>query len=68
MLVEVKTKRGLRFGLPQEMVNWQKQQKLRLLARWLEQHYPRRVIRVDVVAVNLEPDPPDILHLENILN
>ncbi|MEK7461378.1 MAG: YraN family protein [Patescibacteria group bacterium] len=67
VLVEVKTKRGLLFGLPQEMVNWHKQQKLRLLARWLEQQYPGRDIRVDVIAVNLEFDPPDIVHLEDVI-
>ena len=67
VLVEVKTKRGLLFGLPQEMVHYHKQKKLRLLARWLEQQYPRRTIRIDVVAINLDPDPPTIEHLENVL-
>ncbi|MBI4175512.1 YraN family protein [Candidatus Berkelbacteria bacterium] len=68
VLVEVKTKRGLLFGLPQEMIHHHKQHKLRQLARWLEQQYPKRTIQIDVVAINLEPDPPTIEHLENVLD
>lgn len=67
VLVEVKTKRGRLFGLPQDMVHRHKQHKLRQLAGWLEQQYPNRLLRVDVVAVDLEPDPPSIEHLENVL-
>ncbi len=68
VLVEVKTKRGLLFGLPQEMVHQRKQQKLRLLGRWLEQQHPKRKIRVDVIGINLDLEPPTIEHLENVLN
>lgn len=69
VLVEVKTKRGAAFGLPQEMVHRHKQHKLRQLALWLTQKYPARVIRVDVVAVSLsDPARPAVEHLENILN
>ena len=68
MLVEVKTKRGRLFGLPQEMVHHHKQKKLRQLARWLSQEYPDQPIRVDVVAIDLEPNPPFIEHLENVLD
>lgn len=68
VLVEVKTKRGRLFGLPQEMVHRHKQHKLRQLARWLSQQYPKRVIRVDVVAVDLaDLQNPQIEHLENVL-
>jgi len=67
VLVEVKTKRGRLFGLPQDMIHAAKQRKLRQLARWLEQEYPNRLLRVDVVAVDLEPDPPAIEHLENVV-
>ncbi len=66
--MEVKTKRGRLFGLPQEMVNAHKQHKLRQLARWLTQQYPNRQIRVDVIAVDLEKaDDPQFEHLENVL-
>ena len=67
VIVEVKTKRGLHFGLPQEMVHRHKQHKLRQLAGIIEQRYPNRRLRVDVVAINLDPDPPTIEHLENVL-
>ena len=69
VLVEVKTKRGRLFGLPQDMVHAHKQHKLRQLAGWLTQQYPEQVIRVDVVAVDLEnPALPSIEHLENVLD
>lgn len=67
VLVEVKTKRGHSFGLPQEMVHRHKQRKLRQLARWLMQQYPASTIRVDVIAIDLLMDTPQIEHLENIL-
>lgn len=68
VLVEVKAKRGLHFGLPQEMVGPWKQEKLRLLARWVLGQYPDRSIRVDVVAVDLsDPADPEIDHLENVI-
>lgn len=67
VVVEVKTKRGLLFGLPQEMVHTHKQHKLRQLALWVSQKYPDRVIRVDVVGIDIEPDPPTIEHLKNVL-
>lgn len=52
VIVEVKTKRGEDFGLPQEMVNYRKQQKLRQLARALIRKFPQSLIRIDVVAVD----------------
>jgi putative endonuclease len=67
VLVEVKTKRDRGFGLPQEMVHHHKQKKLRQLARWLTQQYPASTIRVDVIAVDLFTDTPQIEHLENVL-
>lgn len=68
VLVEVKTTHGRRFGLPQELVRPAKQRKLRQLGRWLEQKYPNRLLRIDVVAIDLDdPTHPVIEHLENVL-
>jgi putative endonuclease len=52
VIVEVKTKSNLTFGLPQEEVDWHKQYKLRQLAAALAQKFPQRDIRIDVVAVD----------------
>lgn len=65
VLVEVKTVRGAGFGLAQDLVRYKKQQKLRNLARALEQKYPNRTLRIDVVGVHLYEDPPGIEHIEN---
>lgn len=52
VIVEVKTKSNLDFGLPQEEVDWHKQYKLRQLAADLSQRFPERDIRIDVVAID----------------
>lgn len=52
VMVEVKTKSDLRFGLPQEMVDFRKQRKLLQLAKALMQKYPEKNIRIDVVAID----------------
>lgn len=66
VVVEVKTVRGEGFGLAQELVRYKKQQKLRLLGRAIEQQYPRRHIRIDVIGVDFSwGEPPEIEHLEN---
>ncbi len=68
VLVEVKTKRGRAYGTPQEMVHRHKQHKLRQLALWLSQQYPNRIIRVDVIAVDLaDPGKPILEHLKNVI-
>lgn len=51
VLVEVKTVTGSGFGSAAELVRYQKQVKLRTLAKSLEQEYPKRTIRIDVVGV-----------------
>ncbi len=66
VIIEVKTVRGSGFGLAQDLVRFKKQQKLRSLARALEQEYPRRSIRIDVIGVNLSDlNDPRIEHLVN---
>ncbi len=52
VIVEVKTKSNLLYGLPQEEVDWHKQYKLRQLARDLSQKFPDRDIRIDVVGID----------------
>ena len=63
VLVEVKTVKGSGFGLAKDLVRNAKQRKLRDLARILEQRYPNRAIRIDVIGVNMAEDPPEIEHL-----
>lgn len=66
VIVEVKTVRGSGFGQAQDLVRHKKQEKLRSLARALEQKYPNRNIRIDVIGVDLsDPDEPKIEHLIN---
>lgn len=57
VFIEVKTRRGSRFGRPQEAVGWRKQRKLIALARW---YMARRGLsdsgaRFDVVSVEMGP-------------
>ena len=52
VIVEVKTKTDLSFGLPQEMINYKKKRKLRQLAKALSQKFPNHTVRIDVVAVD----------------
>lgn len=63
VIVEVKTKSNLNFGLPQEMVNYKKRQKLLQLAKTLWQKYPHKDIRIDVVAIDEEHNK-----IEHIIN
>ena len=66
VVVEVKTVRGSGFGLAQELVRYKKQQKLRLLGRTIEQQYPGRHIRIDVIGVDFSRGtPPKIEHIVN---
>ncbi len=66
VIVEVKTKRGLEYGLPQEMVGWHKQQQLRKLARGFSSRGFKN-IRIDIVAVTLGQSEPKIEHLVNVV-
>lgn len=68
VIVEVKTVRGSGFGLAQELVRYKKQQKLKLLARTLEQKYPNRTIRIDVIGVDYSEIDPKIEHIINAVN
>lgn len=65
VIIEVKTVRGEGFGLAQELVRYKKQEKLKLLGRFMEQQYPKRSIRIDVIGVDISGVEPKIEHLVN---
>lgn len=68
VVVEVKTVRGEGYGLAQELVRWKKQKKLKLLGRAIEQQYPTRAIRIDVIGVDYSSGEPAIEHLVDAVN
>jgi putative endonuclease len=66
VFVEVKAKGQLRFGAPQVMVDWRKQQKLvRVAMTYVQQQgLSNTPVRFDVVAILLPPDGvPEVTHL-----
>jgi len=65
VVVEVKTKSTKQFGEGFEMVNFYKRQKLLLLAKSLHIKYPKNVIRIDIISVDLSSETPEIKHFEN---
>jgi putative endonuclease len=64
-VVEVKTRRGDGFGGPLAAVTPRKQARIRRLAVafLLRAELPYRRVRLDVVAVRLDHDPPTIQHV-----
>jgi putative endonuclease len=56
VMVEVKTKTTRSFGKPYEEVDYFKQKKLHQLARALNQQYPHKNLRIDVVSVQIEKE------------
>lgn len=68
--VEVKTRRSTAFGHPSEAVTPRKLARIRrLTAMWLAAHDDVRPasVRVDVVAVLLEPRGPQLEHLVGVV-
>lgn len=65
VIVEVKTKKFIRQGLPEEQVDYFKQKKLCLLARAICQQYPNQPIRIDVIAIDETDFEPKINHIVN---
>ncbi len=63
VLVEIKTKTRFDQGRPEEMVNWHKAKKLRLLSRAVIKDYPNKNLRIDVVAVDKTSREPKINHI-----
>jgi putative endonuclease len=66
VFVEVKSKGQLRFGAPQGMVDWRKQQKLtRVAMAYVQQQgLHNTAVRFDVVAIVFPPGgTPEVTHL-----
>ncbi len=65
--VEVKARRGTRFGQPIEAVNWRKQRELARSAKvWIDRHgRPPESYRFDVVGVLLDGEHVRVRHVEN---
>lgn len=65
VFVEVKTRRGDRFGTGADAVGWRKQERLRrLAAAYLGKALNSTPIRFDVVDVSLRRGfPPDVRHI-----
>ncbi len=65
VIVEVKSVSGSSFGPAKGYVNAKKQHKLRQLAGFLMQEYPNRMIRIDVVGIEIIDDVSKIEHIKN---
>ena len=67
VFVEVKTRRSLKFGLPQSAVTWQKQRQISkvALAYLQDRNLLDAPCRFDVIAIHLSPRL-ELLHLEQI--
>lgn len=65
VIVEVKTKRYINQGRPEEQVDYFKQRKLCLLARAISQQYPNQPIRIDVIAIDETEFEPKINYIIN---
>ena len=68
VFIEVKTKSNKDFGLPQEMVNYKKQQKLiRLAQAYLKEKNlsEEQAWRIDVVAITKNKDKQNIQLIKN---
>lgn len=67
---EVKTRKSLMFGAPEEAVDFRKQEQILALAQlWLDQHPPAQdtAIRFDVISIYYPPRgrAAEIQHIEN---
>lgn len=67
VFVEVKAKKGLQFGLPEEMINKNKLQKIQRMAQIYLKGKPT-ICRIDVVAIILSPtnDIVSLNHYKNV--
>ena len=65
--VEVKARKGSRFGQPVEAVNWRKQKELTRSARvWIDRHgRPFEAYRFDVIGVLVADERVRVRHVEN---
>jgi putative endonuclease len=65
--IEVKARRGSRFGDPVQAVNWRKQRELaRSASVWIDRHgRPGEHYRFDVIGVLMEGKAVRVRHVEN---
>lgn len=67
VFVEVKTKTTDKYGEPWEMVNsWKVEQVKRMGEVWCREYGWEGRVRMDVIGVYLDQDPPRIEHWENV--
>ena len=66
VFVEVKTKTTNKYGEPWEMVNAWKVEQVKKMGRCGVGSMLGRRVRMDVVGVYLDQDPPRIEHWENV--
>ncbi|MHC1743751.1 MAG: YraN family protein [Syntrophobacteraceae bacterium] len=67
VFVEVRSRSGSRFGLPQESISPAKQRRLTQLAKWYLQRHrlEDRPARFDVIAIRWVLEEPDITWIPN---
>jgi putative endonuclease len=67
VFVEVRSRSGSRFGLPQESVSPAKQRRLTQLAKWYLQrhHLENQAARFDVIAIRWILEEPEITWIPN---
>ncbi|NLC12255.1 MAG: YraN family protein [Firmicutes bacterium] len=68
VFVEVRTRRGYSFGLPEESVDWRKQKKLRRLAGYFLSCYNinNKSCRFDVIAIQVNKEAGIIQEIRHI--
>lgn len=70
VFIEVKTRTGTTYGLPQESVTKQKLQRLKKLARiYMSKHdYQNKCFRIDIISIQLRKsgEVAQIDHIENV--
>ena len=65
IFVEVKTRRGRRFGMPEESISKSKKNAVMGAAVVFMAQHRHRDIRFDVIAVLVEKGVPDIFHIRD---
>ncbi len=67
VFVEVKTRRGARYGSPFDAVNWRKQQQISkvALAYMIQYNLMDTAVRFDVVGVYLSDAAPKVEQIQN---
>ena len=69
VVIEVKTRRSTLFGSPEEAINARKQVHLRRMAAWymMKEKRKEKEYQIDCIAVDFTKVPPELRHLENIV-